>query len=59
MPTVLSDEEIAALVLEPKRLPRHFSNALSLRQKRGHQEAEMEVIGDAGSEFRIIVRKSS
>ena len=59
MPDFLTDAEIDALLAEPKRLPEGFRDRLAVRQKRGHQEAELEVQGDEGSEFRVIVRRSS
>ncbi len=59
MPDFLTDAEIEALLAEPKRLPEGFRERLSVRQKRGHQEAELDVRGDEGSEFRVIVRRSS
>jgi hypothetical protein len=59
LPDFLTDAEIDALLAEPKRLPEGFRDRLAVRQKRGHQEAELEVQGDEGSEFRVIVRRSS
>lgn len=59
MSEFLSDAEIGALLAEPKPLPDGFRGRLVAKQKRGHQEAELDVGGVAGSEFRIILRRSS
>lgn len=59
MTVLLSDAEIDALVRDPKPLPAGFRNRLLLRQKRGHQEAELEVEGASGAAFRVFLRRSS
>ena len=43
---------------EPKALPDYYSEKLQLRPKRGHKEREIEVVGESGSEFRLILRQS-
>jgi len=59
VPDFLSDAQIAALLAEPKLLSEDFRARLAGKAKRGHQEAELDVQGTAGSEFRIIMRRSS
>lgn len=59
MPDFLTDTEIKALLTEPKSLPEDFRSRLVAKPKRGHQEAKLDVMGDQGSEFRVIVRRSS
>jgi hypothetical protein len=56
---LLTDAEIDALVRDPKPLPLGFRNRLLLRQKRGHQEAELEVAARSGAVFRVFLRRSS
>ncbi|MGA7460453.1 MAG: hypothetical protein WBW69_09515, partial [Candidatus Korobacteraceae bacterium] len=59
MPIQLTDSQIAALLAEPKALPDNYSEKLQLRSKRGHRERELEVAGEQGSEFRLILRQSN
>lgn len=58
MPDILSDSEIAALLMERKVLPADYAKRLAAKAKHGHDEAELDVRGEAGSEFRIIMRRS-
>jgi len=53
-----SDREIAELMKERKPLPDDWRKRLALRSKRGHREANLDVIGDAGNEFKLILRQS-
>jgi hypothetical protein len=59
VPVTLSDEEIQALVDEPKVLSQNYQEHTSLKPKRGHKEAEFDVQGENGSKFRIILRQSA
>ncbi len=52
------DNEIAALVQERKPLPADWRTRIRLRPKRGHEERDLELTGDGGSEFRLILRKN-
>lgn len=54
----LSDSEIQALMAERKPLPPDFEARLRPKPKSGHEEAEIAVTGEAGSSFRLIVRRS-
>ena len=57
MAATLSESEIAALVALPKRLSADV-RSLTLRPKRGHLERDMDLQGDGGSEFQVILRQS-
>lgn len=46
------------MVQERKPLPADYAKKAAMKPKRGHTEAELEVRGDGGSEFRIIKRRS-
>lgn len=54
-----SDKEILALVQERKPLPADWRTRVRLRAKRGHEERDLEIRGDAGGEFRLILRQST
>ncbi len=58
MAVTYPDAEIAMLIAERKPLPTNWNTRFRLRSKRGHHEREMELIGDAGNEFHVILRKS-
>ena len=55
----LSDAEIARLISEPKQLPPDWRSRLNMRPKRGHKEQQLDLIGESGGEFRIILRLSN
>ena len=59
MSVVFTDDQIRALILEPKPLPHDYRKGLSLRQKRGHCEQELTIQGAEAHEFHIILRQSS
>lgn len=58
MARTYSDQEIAALVQERKPLPGDWRKRIRLRPKRGHDERDLALTGDAGSEFRLILRQN-
>jgi len=58
MTVLLTDEEIAALLAERKVLPHDYLARIQAKPKRGHKERELEIEGDAGSGFRLVVRQS-
>ncbi len=43
---------------EKKILPTDYRNKIQGRPKRGHKEREMDLKGESGSDFRLIVRQS-
>ena len=53
-----SDNEIDKLIRKPKTLPVNFQELLRLRPKRGHSEHDIDVKGDDGSDFRLILRQN-
>ena len=58
MPVDFSDIEIAGFIAEPKQLPPDWRGRLRMRPKRGHKEQQIELSGEDGNEFRIILRQS-
>ena len=58
MPIIYSDLEIASLVRECKALPADWYNQIDLKAKRGHHEKHLDITGQAGNEFRLILRKN-
>jgi hypothetical protein len=58
MPFLLSDTEIAMLIAEPKNLKISLHDLLQLKQRSGHKGKEVDVRGDNGSKFRIILRQN-
>lgn len=58
MAQVISDERIAEMIAEPKLLPRDWRERLAnLRPKMFNNEAAVDVLGAAGTQFTIIVRQ--
>lgn len=58
MADFLSDQQISDLLAEPKRLPTDWRKRLVLKPKRGHTESELDLVGELGSQFRIMRRQS-
>jgi hypothetical protein len=57
--TDLSDAEIAALIAERKELPPNFHRRTTLKARRGHGEAQIEITAPiTGHQFRFILRQS-
>ena len=59
MPTSLNDNEIAALIAEPKPLPADYRSRVQTKPKRGHRERELDLDGAQGNKFRLILRQSA
>ena len=59
MAVTLTDTEIAVLLAEAKSLPDDYRHRVQTKPKRGHRERELDLIGENGSEFRLILRQSS
>lgn len=53
----LSNERITQLIEEPKKLPENFNDLLKLKPKKAHLRAELDVYGENGSKFSIILRR--
>jgi hypothetical protein len=54
----LSENDIVRLLAERKPLHRDYRDRIQTRPKRGHKERELDVTGEASSEFRLILRQS-
>lgn len=54
-----SDADIARLIQERKPLPVDWRNRMRLNPRRGHEERDLDLKGEAGNEFRLILRKST
>jgi len=54
-----SDKEIAIFLKERKKLSSDFWKQINLKSKRGHQEREIELTGDSGNQYRLILRKNN
>jgi hypothetical protein len=54
-----SDEEIARLVMERKPLSPDYHRRLCLRPKRGHKERDIDIQGDRGNKFRLVLGQSN
>ena len=52
------DQEIESLVQERKPAPADWRNRIRLKPKRGHDEEQLDLTGDAGNEFRLIFRQN-
>ena len=60
MAIVYADNEIALLTEERKSLADDWrARLLRLQPKRGHREGALELTGDAGNEFRVILRQNA
>ena len=58
MAIVYSDQEIEAFVRERKPMPDDWRKRTRLIPKRGHAERHLDLNGDAGNEYRLILRQS-
>jgi hypothetical protein len=58
MADMLSDQEIQSLVSESKPLPPDYVTRMHARPKRGHKERELDLKGEDGNDFRLILRQS-
>ena len=52
------DQEVESLVQERKPLPADWHSRIRLKSKRGHQEQQLDLTGEAGSQFRLILRQN-
>lgn len=57
---ILTDEEIGALISEPKVVPSNWLLRLDLKDKAHfqHKEKEIDIEGNNGNLFRIIIRQN-
>jgi hypothetical protein len=59
MAIILSDAEILSLITERKPLPTDYRTRIQTRPKRGHKESELDLQGNNGGDFRLILRQST
>ena len=52
------DQEIESLVNERKPAPADLRKGVRLKPKRGHDEGQLDLTGEAGNEFRLIFRQN-
>jgi hypothetical protein len=55
----LTDAEISRLVEEIKPLPADFRARMKLKAKRGHHERDLDLKGQDGGDFVILIRQSA
>ena len=53
------EHEIASFVGERKPLPIDWRNRVRLKPKHGHDERHLDLPGDAGNQFRLILRRNN
>ena len=58
MPAQHSDSEITQMIDERKPLPDNYSPRVQLKDKRGHRERELDVVGESGIQYSLILRQS-
>ena len=58
MPVVYTDDEIRDLVEERKSVVGDWNRRVVLREKRGHRESLIDLMGERDNEFRILLRRS-
>jgi len=58
MVDILSDHDIERLVKEKKLLSADYQRKIQVRPKRGHKERELDIKGEDGNDFRLILRQS-
>ena len=59
MAVIYSDQEIESLVRERKPLPSNWRTRTRLQARRGNSERHLELTGDAGGEFRLILNQNT
>jgi len=58
MVDILSDQDIERLVKQEKLLPADYQGKIQIRPKRGHKERELDIKGEDGNDFCLILRQS-
>ena len=53
-----TDDQIGGLVGERKPLPADWQERTRMKRKRGHDEQYLDLSGETGTEFRLILRQS-
>ncbi len=58
MAVMFLEHEIESLIQERKLLPPDWRSRIRLKSKRGHDEQHLDLAGDTGGEFRLILRQN-
>jgi len=58
MPAKFTDQDILSMIQERKPLPENYRTRVQLRDKHGHKERELDITGDQGNQYRLILRQS-
>ena len=58
MSIIFTDKEINSLIQERKVLPDNWGDKFKKRMNRGSNEYLLDITGEDGNKFRVIVRKS-
>ena len=59
MTAIYSDQVIESLLRERKPLPSNWRSRTRLQARRGSSERYLDLTGDAGSEFRLILKQNT
>ena len=59
MSLLYTDAQIQAMLAEPKPLRDDFQQRLVLKPKPGHKERELDIDGEAGTKYRLILRQAN
>lgn len=59
MAVIYPDQEIESLLRERKPLPSNWRSRARLQARRGNSERHLDLTGDAGSEFRLILKQNT
>lgn len=59
MPVKYSDQDIAQMIQERKPLPDNYRLKIQLRDKRGHKERELVILGENKNLYRLILQQSN
>ena len=59
MADIFSDQDIQRLIKEKKPIPKDYKVKIQVRPKRGHKERELDIEGEDGNDFRLILRQST
>ena len=59
MAVIYSDQDIESLVRERKPLPCNWRSRTRLQTKRSHRERHLDLTGDTGNEFCLVLRQST
>lgn len=59
MDSIYTDSQIAQFIEEPKHLPRNISSLLSILSRDRQIQRTLEIAGESGNKFRLIIRQNS